>query len=452
MRLLFIFIYLLFFSGLRGQSYHQLTDLPTLYIEVYNGDDIISKENYIDAKIVYVDGKDIRQYENTQVRVRGNSTFYAEKKPYKLKFATKQALLGNNHAKAKSWTLLANHSDKTMIRNALTYDLGNFFGFSFCPAAQFVDLYLNGNYRGTYQISDQVEVRNKRVDIDENNGWLLELTDDIHKDEPYIVTDRNIYVNVKNPKDENLTDVSLQSITEWCNQLSHSIWSEDYKSTITGYRSMIHEKSFIDWYIATELTGNIDAFSSIYTYKDTNNALLCFGPLWDEDLGYNNSSEKDLEKCLLAFANRNHPIEETMHHIWEDPWFAQSVYQRWKELLDAGIQQYLLEKIDSLRNVIYQSQQENFKQWSITEPIFSFERHLYHDTYDEYVNDLKKYINHHIPFMTEEFYNHYIVTNNNSVHFQPISTDNSLYHLDGRIVNTPVKHGIYIKNHQKIIY
>ena len=81
MRLLFIFIYLLFFSGLRGQSYHQLTDLPTLYIEVYNGDDIISKENYIDAKIVYVDGKDIRQYENTQVRVRGNSTFYAEKKP-----------------------------------------------------------------------------------------------------------------------------------------------------------------------------------------------------------------------------------------------------------------------------------------------------------------------------------------------------------------------------------
>jgi hypothetical protein len=54
--------------------------------------------------------------------------------------------------------------------------------------------------------------------------------------------------------------------------------------------------------------------------------------------------------------------------------------------------------------------------------------------------------------MTEEFYNHYIVTNNNSIHFQPISTDNSLYHLDGRIVNNPVKHGIYIKNHQKIIY
>ena len=166
----------------------------------------------------------------------------------------------------------------------------------------------------------------------------------------------------------------------------------------------------------------------------------------------NVSSEKDLEKCLLAFANRNHPIEETMHHIWEDPWFAQSVYQRWKELLDAGIQQYLLEKIDSLRNVIYQSQQENFKQWSITEPIFSFERHLYHDTYDEYVNDLKKFINHHIPFMTEEFYNHYIVTKNNSIHFPPVSTNNVLYNLDGKIVNTPVKHGIYIKNHQKIIY
>ena len=75
-----------------------------------------------------------------------------------MKFASKTELLGKEYTKAKKWTLLANHGDKTMIRNALTYDLGKFMGFTFCPAAVFVDLFLNGNYRGTYQISDQVEV------------------------------------------------------------------------------------------------------------------------------------------------------------------------------------------------------------------------------------------------------------------------------------------------------
>ena len=150
-----------------AQIYSQLTNVPTLYIETFNGEDI-TKEKYITASLTLVDGEKTTVYNDIQIRGRGNSTWYTEKKPYKLKFASKTELLGKEYTKAKKWTLLANHGDKTMIRNALTYDLGKFMGFTFCPAAVFVDLFLNGNYSGTYQISDQVEVYKGRVEVNSN--------------------------------------------------------------------------------------------------------------------------------------------------------------------------------------------------------------------------------------------------------------------------------------------
>ena len=129
-----------------SQQYRQLTDVPTIYIETENRRPITSKEAYIYCSMVYVDGDEVTRYDSTQIRGRGNSTWWSsDKKAYRLKFAHKQRLLGEGFANAKSWTLLANHGDKTMIRNALTYDLGRLLGMKFCPAAKFVDLYLNGH-------------------------------------------------------------------------------------------------------------------------------------------------------------------------------------------------------------------------------------------------------------------------------------------------------------------
>ena len=133
-------------SDVCGQGrYTQLTDVPTLYIETENGRSITSKEQYTKCTLIIVDGDSIATYPDTEIRGRGNSTWWnSDKKAYRIKFATKQKLLGRHFANARSWTLLANHGDKTMIRNALTYDLGRFMGMKFCPAARFVDVFLNG--------------------------------------------------------------------------------------------------------------------------------------------------------------------------------------------------------------------------------------------------------------------------------------------------------------------
>ena len=113
--------------------------------------------------------------DSLQIRGRGNSTWRkSEKKPYRLKFHAPQRLLGPGFANARDWTLLANHGDKTLIRNALTYELGRFVGLPFCPAYLFVDLFVNGQYLGIYQVSDQVEAGKGRVAVKKASGWLLE--------------------------------------------------------------------------------------------------------------------------------------------------------------------------------------------------------------------------------------------------------------------------------------
>ena len=154
---------------LQAQEYVQQTDLPTIYIETEGGRPIVSKEDYVDAVLHYVDSNGVKTYDALGVRGRGNSTWNLEKKPYRIKFAEKQEFMGPERAKAKSWTLLANFADKTLLRNAVAACIGDFAGQPFTAGAQFVDLVLNGTYLGNYQLSDQVEVRKKRVDIDEQD-------------------------------------------------------------------------------------------------------------------------------------------------------------------------------------------------------------------------------------------------------------------------------------------
>ena len=435
-----------------AQSYPQKTDVPTVYIETENRQAITSKEEYINCTFIYANGDQVTRYENTQIRGRGNSSWWnSEKKAYRVKFDKKQELLGPDYAKAKNWTLLANHGDKTMIRNALTYDLGRFMGLKFCPAAKFIDLYLNGAYRGTFQISDQVQVHKKRIDIDEDNGWLLEVANEYSKEDPYITsTCYDVIYNLKNPKDEQLTVSKRISIGQWIEKFEAAVASDDYTNPSTGYRAYIDEEDFINWYVAAEITGNIDALFSIYMYKDADEDKMHFGPLWDLDLGYDNCSERSLLRNMEAYLGlENRPYEKIIQRLWQDSWFATACNNRLNKLLDDGLQEYLILHIDSLRNAIWQTQAENFKVWPINQKVYDWEKHTYHTTYDEYISDLKSFINIHLPYLQQAFAER-VTTDVRKIRADD-NMPSALYDLNGRHITSPIKNGIYIQNHRKHI-
>ena len=436
-----------------AQQYQQLTDVPTVYIETENSQNITSKEDYLKCTFTMVDGTDTLRLENTQIRGRGNSSWWnSDKKPYRVKFDKKQRLLGEDFANAKNWTLLANHGDKTMIRNALTYQLGRFIGMKFCPAAKFVDLYLNGKYRGTYQISDQVQVHKKRVEVDEDNGWLLEVVNENSKEDPLITSTRyGIMYNIKNPDDELLTVDKRIAIGQWITAFEAAVASNDYQDPVKGYRAYIDETDFINWYVGAELTGNIDALYSIYMYKEADEQKMHFGPLWDLDLGYDNSSEKSLLRQMEAFLGLwNRPFEKILQRLWQDPWFAQACNDRLNQLVDAGLQAHLISAIDSLRGAIWQTQAQNFKVWPINQQVYDWEKHSYHNDYDGYISDLKAFINTHIPYLQEAFAQKLATSGIGTTKTSSEHPDGTIYNLQGRRINKINNKGIYIQNRQKI--
>lgn len=234
-------------------SFPQKTNLPTVYLQIYKTDydEATGKSTIrmIDGKAelenlgyIFEDSKKHDWYYRTKitirddwgtikernewlgVRGRGNSTWYIgqwtyggwqPKKPLRLKFDKKADLLTrkengvevNDYATDKNWTLLANYYDATLIRNALATALQKRMGMTFVPASKFVDLVINNQYFGTYQISDHVNIADRRVPINEDTGYFFEgnVDDPNHRfqEDPYIEVpfgDNKLLVNVKEPE------------------------------------------------------------------------------------------------------------------------------------------------------------------------------------------------------------------------------------------------------------
>lgn len=445
-------------TGAKGQGYTQLTNVPTVYIETENGRSITSKEQYTKCTLTIVDGDSIATYPDTEIRGRGNSTWWnSDKKAYRIKFATKQKLLGRHFANARSWTLLANHGDKTMIRNALTYDLGRFMGMKFCPAARFVDVFLNGTYRGTYQLSDQVQAHKRRIDISEEEGCILEVANENSREEPYITSSvYRITYNVKNPKDEFLTMQKRIAIGQWIEGMERAVRGNDFADPEHGYRAYFDEKDLVNWYVGAEITGNIDALYSIYMWKDADEEKMHLGPLWDLDIGYDNSSERSLLREMEAYLGLwNRPYEQLLRRMWQDWWFANACADRLNELIANGLEQYLLDHIDSLSAAISQSQAENYRVWPINKEVFSFEKHRYYDNYQAYVDDLKNFVRVHIPYLQQAFEQRRTTGIKNPTPNPTLKGREEVYDLSGRRVTTTFPHShsprILIRNHQKIL-
>lgn len=417
--LFFHIILLLFFVlGMDVQAqngdYHRVTNLPHIYIETENGAAITSKENYILCTFIYVDEDDqVTSYAMTQIRGRGNSTWGLAKKPYKIKFAEKQKLLGKGYARAKKWTLLANAGDKSLIRNAITSELGDWLGLKNSPAAKFVDLTLNGVYQGNYQLSDQVEVHGHRVVVAEQDyplteesditgGYLLEV--DGFKDGNWFSSSKGLPIRIHYPDDEEIVASQKNYISDYINSFEKALFSEDFKDPVKGYRPFVDSESLANFYVATEVSGNIDGFWSMYFYKNVEDSLLYFGPLWDYDIAYDNDNRYSQTERLLMADDGYGDGRKWFKQFWNDQeWFGKLINDRYQDALDDGMVDFMYEKIDSLTALLDESQELNYQKWGINRRMLR-EKVLY-SSYEDYIDELKLYISEHTAYLKEAFAN-----------------------------------------------
>ena len=400
--------------GARAQDYARLTNLPHVYINTFSGKAIASKTTYVLARMWMVDEQDnIQFFDSLEIRGRGNSTWGLAKKPYKLKFHQKEKLLGKGYAKTKKWTMLANHGDKTMIRNALTSATGEWLGLDFNPAAKFVDLTLNDKYVGTYQISDQVDVRPHRVNVTEQDvplteesnitgGYLLEadgFSDFTNGTTGFYSSNQNVPIRIHYPDEEDITYSQYKYIRDFVNLFEVRLLTSVFTDPEYGYRAQVDSTSLANWYLATEISGNIDGFYSTYFYKEQDDDHLYWGPLWDYDIAYANDNRKgDTSRQLMRDVGYG-TLRTWVVRMWKDPWFTELISRRYKQAVKDGLEDYMLHKIDSLATLLDQSQQLNYQRWGIDQRTLR-ERVLY-STYNEYIDDLRNYVKKHIAYLSE---------------------------------------------------
>jgi len=418
--LLIAFLSLLLPLSSRATEYVKRSDLPCIYIDTWNSASITSKETYIYADLHYVDEQgEVTAYDSLQIRGRGNSTWSKmSKKSYRIKFKQKEKFLGKGYAKAKSWTLLANAGDKTMFRNALTMMIGKYTSLEFNPAYKFVDLVLNNTYMGTYQISDQIQVKKKRVNVAEQDyplttesnitgGYLLEV--DGFKDftfgkSGFYTSNEGVPVNVHYPDDDEIVSRQLYYIWDHVQAFEDALYSDDFADAEKGYRAYVDTMSLLDWYLCTEISANIDGFYSTYFYKEQDDPHLYWGPLWDYDIAYGNDHRKgDTVEQLMVDVGYgvDDGCRAWFEQMWKDPWFQQAVYDRYVKLLNKGLKNYVVNAIDSLQRLLYESQQLNYAKWGISTKAYH-ERVLY-SSYDQYVSDLQTYCDKRLSFLKTAF-------------------------------------------------
>lgn len=233
------------------------------------------------------------------IKGRGNSSWFnAPKKSYTIKFKEKQEFLGFDSN--KSFALIANYFDKTLLRNITAYSLAKkvFTKMSWAPSAKTVHLFIDGVYQGLYSAVETVKIAKNRVNIPdisdfvssqettkfEDYGFILEVNE--RKDENFnFDSGKGVPFSLKEPDGKDLNDDICQKIKEKTNSVEEKLYQGDFLELDLDL------DSFADWWIVEELAKNTDSqfYSSCYMYFDPADKKFHMGPVWDFDLGFGNN-------------------------------------------------------------------------------------------------------------------------------------------------------------------
>lgn len=349
---------------------YQLTNLPTVSIHTLNNEIPYDKEHQIESQLIIISNDGTRLLsEPGTTRERGNGSRTFPKKPWRIKFDKKQSVL-DAPAKAKKWTLLNNYSDKTLFRNLLAFELSRRLGLPYTPYGTAVDVLMNGEYKGCYQLCDQVEINTNRVNITEmtpddnqgsalTGGYLIEVDAYANQEVSWFKSGKGNPVTIKSPDEDEITANQKQYITNFFNQMEKQ-WA-----------TYLDVNSFLRHFLVGELSGNTDTYWSVYMYKERDEDLLHVGPVWDFDLAFEND-------------NRTYPINKKTKYVYQDGGscagnmrtFVNNIVNDasagsqllaiWGEARQAGLnEENLFAFIDRWAAELEQSQRLNFLRWPV---------------------------------------------------------------------------------------
>lgn len=350
------------------------TGLPTVYVNTPNSAEITSKDEWMEGATISVSGADHLEWDfkpvSTSIKGRGNTTWGQPKKPYALKLDKKQEVLGM--PKSKRWVLIANFLDNSFMRNAMAFYLSKQFQMDYTVRGEYVDLVLNGSYQGLYWLGEAIKVDSKRVNIDEDADYLIEM--DLYYDEAWKFHSslRNLPYMIKN--DDTMSEERLDSLQTEVNALEQLLYPGEGTAPDEIYTEILDVDSWAKFWLINEIMSNDELGhpKSCYFTYDSANQVLKAGPVWDYDW----ASLSRSDSCRL------------MKALYYDALFKSETFrQAVKEVCDSYSSEIkIANKIESLRKQLYTAQMLDATRW----PAHLDPSGIARDSFDDYVDFLKE--------------------------------------------------------------
>lgn len=439
----------------------QGSEIPAIFLEldatqlkqVNNSKENIATEGT--ACLTNSDGTVALECGISHFKGRGNSTFAYKKKPYELKLTEKGSVDGM--AENKTWILLANYLDVSMLRNEIVLNLSADVGLPYALECRPVDLWLNGEYNGLYLMTEKVQIKKDRLELAD----LEEKTQNINEDplesyprfaeqdtlmpqlfgyeipndpgditggyiaviekphrltqskKPGFRTDGLLSVRIKEPTCPTRNQVTY--LAELVNDMHHAILADDGRSEKTGkyYAEYMDIPSFARKFLIEDLTKNYDAVSgSQFFFKDSDSVdgLLYAGPSWDYDLCCGNMDARGQSTAGDYAAKVTVGPCNLYKQLARHPDFMEEVARAWREDFRPALAVLLGEaeetenlktrSIEAYKTSIEASANMNEKRWGTP---MKYVSSVAGKTFDQAINRLKTWLTKRIAYMDERY-------------------------------------------------
>lgn len=342
--------------------------LPIVEVEVEDGKPVESKETWKVCSIRVGEDYYDSIVSDGKIRGRGNVTWWLPKRPYRIKFSSKVSPFG--FPAKKDWVLLAEYNDKSLLRLSYMCEVSKAVGAEFTVNYKHVNLYLNGEYKGVYVLTDQVKVGENRVNV-ETDGFLLEEDLYYESENLWFSTKQGLNFSFKYPDADDgeiiKDDDNYSYITNYFAQLEAAMLN--ISNEPENVSSLVDYKSFAKWYIIQELTGNWEP-NRYYVLKSRSSKLMMY-PTWDPEWSMGLALYGNPDNPYGWYYPPTQPDNEIV--IWRDrqyfkwlfsdPAFITTLKKEWNDLKPKL--PTIISEVKKVENSISQAQKDNFEVWPI---------------------------------------------------------------------------------------
>ncbi|ALO48055.1 CotH kinase family protein [Hoylesella enoeca] len=356
--------------------------IPRIDINIDGGAFVTDKTTYLNAlfKISGI-GSKFDMAEPVQIKGRGNSSWNAanpyDKNPYCLKFSKAVAPFGL--ARGKNWVLLANKQPRSMMANAVGMKLASLVQTVAPNHIIPVELYINGEYRGSYTLTEKVGLSDNSVKLkDKSKAALLELDTYYDEELKFRSSFYDLPVNIKDSKDKSpqMVDLIRTDFDRLCSTLKNG----------ESIAHLVDVDQLARYLMVNELLCNYELMhpKSTYLYKEdftSPDGKYIFGPVWDLDwtLGYEtnrNYGTSDPKADFWHPALPNYEHQQFMRDLrFKDKAVREAYYRVWKEFMEHHLQELLI-FCDEYIRYVRSSFLHNNTRWNKTDDYMVISQHM----------------------------------------------------------------------------